>query len=682
LRGRVAEAAAVSALALIVTVTIAAPVLRAPSERVFGMEIVGRHHDPFTVMAQFARPITLGAYSQPVTDITGAILARLSGPVAAYNWLVLLSFPLSAAAAYLLARHLALSPVAAAVAAMAYAFSPFHVAHAAYHPHIAQTQWIPLYLLALWRCLDRPSPAAVGFLGAAALIVTLSNFYGGLIAAVITPVAVGAYWLSTFRAQPRPLRRLGITAGSLALLAVCGMAYASYVAGAVVVNRAAFAFPRADLFRYNAKWWSYLIPPVGHPVLGGFAHRVWTEAGVREGLLEQQVSLGWGIVALGLVAIVPASARALARLAEVRSAKDSERRRLLAIGFPKERNRKAPLAYVPVVVVVALAALVCSLSPERTIGAFTFIRPSALLYDVLPMFRSYARFGVVVQLMAALLAGMGVDYLRWAGTRGAQIACVVLLTLAAAEYAVAPSALWRDVLPTQAHRWITRQPGRLRAFDCVPLDHQSESVQWLTDHRVSVLGGSITDCAEPELSHKLAANGYTHLLVWRDTIGASSFAGDTAPAGLRVAARFDDGQVFEVTRPTPAIYTADMMRFYPRERDSGWTWRWMGADAVWTIVNTTAQPVVAALNLELSAFHRSRRLELLLDGRPVQTFVVEPPRRIYQTGPLTVPPGTHELVFHPVEAPTVADEMIGNGDGRMLSFALGTWSWDVSGAHR
>ena len=37
--------------------SIAAPVLRAPSERIFGAEIVGRHHDPFTVMQQFARPI-------------------------------------------------------------------------------------------------------------------------------------------------------------------------------------------------------------------------------------------------------------------------------------------------------------------------------------------------------------------------------------------------------------------------------------------------------------------------------------------------------------------------------------------------------------------------------------------------------------------------------------------------
>ena len=76
------------------------------------------------------------------------------------------------------------------------------------------------------------------------------------------------------------------------------------------------------------------------------------------------------------------------------------------------------------------------------------------------MFRAYARFGVVVQLMAALLAGIGVDYLRRAGTRRAQIACLALVALAAGEYAVSPSALWRDVLPTAAHRWVARQPGR------------------------------------------------------------------------------------------------------------------------------------------------------------------------------------------------------------------------------
>ncbi len=246
------------------------------------------------------------------------------------------------------------------------------------------------------------------------------------------------------------MRRLGITVGSLVLIAACGMAYASYTARAVVVNRAAFAFPRADLFRYSAKWWSYLVPPVEHPLLGATAHRVWNAVGVREGLLEQQVSLGWGIVALGLIAVIRWAVPAAASARRV-----GVRQRWKANEQPSRRT--ASLACVPVLALVAVAALVCSLSPERTIGAFTFVRPSALLYDIVPMFRSYARFGVVVQLMAALLAGIGVDHLRRAGTRRAQIACLALVALAAGEYAVAPSALWRDVLPTTAHRWVMRQ---------------------------------------------------------------------------------------------------------------------------------------------------------------------------------------------------------------------------------
>jgi len=118
--GRLAEVLTVSAVASVITVAMASAVLRAPSERIFGIDIVGRHHDPFTVMQQFERPISIGIYSQPVTDITGALLSRVSGPVAAYNWLILFTFPLAAATAYLLARHLALSRPAATVAALAF----------------------------------------------------------------------------------------------------------------------------------------------------------------------------------------------------------------------------------------------------------------------------------------------------------------------------------------------------------------------------------------------------------------------------------------------------------------------------------------------------------------------------------------------------------------------------------
>ena len=122
-----------------------------------------------------------------------------------------------------------------------------------------------------------------------------------------------------------------------------------------------------------------------------------------------------------------------------------------------------------------------------------------------------------------------------------------------------------------------------------------------------------------------------------------------------------------------------MTGFSPREHDAEATWRWMGKDAAWTVVNTTAQPIVTTLGIELSAFHRARRLELRLDGCRVQALVVEPTRRLYQVGPLTLGPGGHELLFHPADPPTVAGDVIDNGDRRPLSFALGAWNWTVRG---
>ena len=58
------QVSAILALAIVITLALAAPVLLAPSERIFGMDIVGRHHDPFTVMEQKARPVWASAYFQ------------------------------------------------------------------------------------------------------------------------------------------------------------------------------------------------------------------------------------------------------------------------------------------------------------------------------------------------------------------------------------------------------------------------------------------------------------------------------------------------------------------------------------------------------------------------------------------------------------------------------------------
>jgi hypothetical protein len=149
------------------------------------------------------------------------------------------------------------------------------------------------------------------------------------------------------------------------------------------------------------------------------------------------------------------------------------------------------------------------------------------------------------------------------------------------------------------------------------------------------------------------------------------------PDGLQVVATLKDGQVFKVTSEVPAIYTAAMTGFFPRERDKDQSWRWMGGEAAWTVVNRNAESIVATLSVELSAFHHDRPLELRLDGRPVSSIQVECARRVYDVGPLTLSPGTHQVIFHATLGPTMAAGLVTNGDTRPLSFAVSTWTWNV-----
>lgn len=648
---RAREALSVAAVGALLAAGLAAPVLRAPTERVVGRELVGRHHDAFSVMVRFDRPLAWSLHTQPVTDLPGALVARVVGGVAAYNALVLLSFPLSALFACVLARHLALSRPASAFAALAYAFSPFHLAHAAYHPHIAQTQWVPLYLLALWRLLDRASPGSVALLAAATAAAALSNFYGGLVLAVVTPVAVLAYWLAIARTQPSAPRRLLITSGLLLVMAAAGLAYAWVAVGVDLAGLEAWAVPRADLFRYSAYWWSYLVPPAGHPVLGTRVQRLWAEAGVDVGLLEQQVSLGWGIVVLGLAAVI----------ARVRPANDV-----------------AGVACVPVLAAVAAVALLCSLAPEFTVAGVTVAGPSGWLFALLPMFRSYARFAVVVQLMAVLLAGVGVDVLWRRRVRWARVLAVALVALVAAEYVVSPRTWGRDVLPTTAHRWVVRQAAAARAYDCAPWMPASGSLAWLTRGRVAQEGIG-TDCTEPHLASRLAATGYTHLIVRAGTDDGRRFLTRGEHWGLRLVAREPDAGVFEIDTRLPPLVTVGMTGLFPREHTAEWSWRWMGDTASWAIVNTTTEPLTAMLEVEMSSFQHTRAIEVSLDQVHVQTLHVPQERQVHVVGPLTVPPGRHAVGFRALDAPTVVGPVLRNGDSRALSTAFGMWAWRKAG---
>jgi hypothetical protein len=246
--------------------------------------------------------------------------------------------------------------------------------------------------------------------------------------------------------------------------------------------------------------------------------------------------------------------------------------------------------------------------------------------------------------------------------------------LTGVEYFVWPSQLWRDTLPTTAHRWAAQQAETQRVLDCTRLDAQTQSIVWLTNGRISMNGPTV-DCTEPNLALKSAAAGYTQLLVPTTTTDGQWFLRNASRAGLRAVARFDDAEVFDVIAAKPALYTAAMAGFSVREHDTAHAWQWMGAGAFWTLVNTGEVTVNGTLSLELTAFDTVRRLTIRLDGREIQSIIVEPTRHPYAIGPFVITSGIHLLTFTPATPPTVVSSVMVSQDDRALSFMFGPWSW-------
>jgi hypothetical protein len=630
---------ACGAVALLLTLALAAPVLRSPATRLFGPEIVGRHHDPFTVMSQYQLGAVPWPYLQPATDLPGFVLARLAGPVRAYNALLLVTFPLAAVLAFAHARHLIGSRSGAMFAALLFAFSPFHLAHAAYHVHIAQVQWVPLAFLALWRLVDRPSVGRAALLGLAVLLAAASSFYLGFIVAVMLPIAALA---SSRRGNAGALAPLAWTAVAVAagMLVVIGVVAAAMQ---TPLDITAAAFPLAALEPHSARAWSYLVSSIAHPWLGPRALAFWSAEGIGEGLLEQQVTIGVGVLALAMVPLVV-------------------------------RDRSPAMSRTALVLLVtAGCAVLVSLPPTVTVGPLRIVLPSGWLYRIAPMFRAYARFAIVASLAMTTLAGAGFAVLFDRRSLASRIAALALAAVAVFEY-LPPARAWRNTLPTAGHEWIATR-SEARVLDCIPPSPgDAAGLAMLMRHEVSFLAGPFLDCAEPGLGAKLAAFHYTHVLVRSGTDVWPWVTAGAVPDGTRVAARFGDAAVFEVIAPLPLLYVSGVDGFFPREFHNADSWRWLADRGSLTVVNPRAEPVDAGLDVDLEAFATTRIITVTLDEERVTTLTVEPTRGWHSMPSLRIPVGAHVIGFA-AAAPSAPVAAPAKDDDRPLSIRLGGWRW-------
>ncbi len=550
------------------------------------------HRLPFSPMSFTAVPFgaRINTYR---TDPLYALLMRAATLVAdetvAYNLVLLLAFLSAGVACYYLVRRLTDSRPAAAVAGLAFAFSPYMLAQGKEHLGLVLTALIPLFMLLLVKAWKRPTWPSVAGCGAAFIALALLNYQYGFITAVYSAVFILTLYLSgrpwSSRKTGRDLRWKAAAVGAVILVAAALMMFS--------LLRSPLGGGKAEwnAYAYSARPWDYFIPPAEGALLGSLT-RGFITAHLHQGfLVENTLFLGYVPLALAVFALLSAvrarSAGQAAGDAAERSRPEApapEHGRRAPERFSNSETRRLMLSFA----VAGAAALVMSMPPSFSVGQQKIYLPSHLTFKLLPQFRAYARFGVIVMLSVAVLSGYGLALLlkRHFARRGANSPAGAWLTAALVslllllEFSLVPPFHSLDARATTDYfRWLEGRPGRPVAA-VYPMyqkddfwDYGYLSQQRLHEKRLvngadtgtaaDVYRQSIIDIyhpATPGLLKRLGTryvvivpSSFEQSLVHVDYPFPTRFRESDLPPGLTPAARFPDGLIYEVTS-APAVF--------------------------------------------------------------------------------------------------------------------------------
>ncbi|GIW08888.1 MAG: hypothetical protein KatS3mg060_3693 [Dehalococcoidia bacterium] len=504
-----------------------------------------------------------GLVAWPVVRLTG-------NPVLAANLLTLLSFTLAGLGGYLLTRRFTGSVLAAFLVGLAIAFSPFRIAHIS-HLNLLWLHWLPFVLLGLERLLTgrRWRDALLLALVANLLVLSSYNF------APLVAVSV-AVWIVVRIATDRTLwsgrwLRLGaqlgfVAAVTLALNLPLTLRYFS------VSERLGFTRSADEVRAYSASLTDYLAVPPSNLLLGG--------------LLAPFRSVDWSERSLfpGLIVLIFAVVGAGVSLSQ--------------------RGQKRSVALALLAVAGVMVLLSFGLSPTQPPG----LRWYPWLYEHVPGLaglRAPARAGGIVQIMLAVLAGVGLATFfgavrhragRWVPPALAALVGLLLVAESASypssyavpvwlgEGAVGRStddypALGRNPLgippaPTAVDDWLAAapEPGAVAVLPMLlhterawlesvrmlaALRHGRPIVNGTSAYRPADLVALSRELAErptPETFGALRERGVRYVVVRRASLGAAERARlDGALPGLPLVeeARFGDDLVYRLVDRAP-----------------------------------------------------------------------------------------------------------------------------------
>ena len=342
------------------------------------------------------------------------LLAITIGFPAGFNLLVLLGFALSGLFVYLLSYELFKNRLAAYFAGFIYTFSPYHLNKIMEFGFAFHGCWIAFYIFRLIKLFKERSLKNICLAGFALALVIDFNIYYGFFS-ILTTIGLMLFcifyrWrdklclikdkIGLQEIKRRVTEAMTFVGNLLAVgfttLLICFPFVITLIKSiltpkGVSAQAAISEYVRSldYLFAQSARPLSYLLPASTHPIFGGFTKKMFGSIFYGRGSIEQTLYLGWVPLILAYFAF-----------------RQWRHKRSHPGQYPDYQANRENF-YIGFFIFSAIFAFFCSLPPYVDLGLFKIYLPSYFFYKVLPMFRAYARFGILVSLSVSVLAGFG-----------------------------------------------------------------------------------------------------------------------------------------------------------------------------------------------------------------------------------------------------------------------------------
>jgi hypothetical protein len=688
-KGRaVAAFAAVFLVYTAVTVILTWPLVKNPNRYYFSAEVPGDGigtiaadwYSAHAEEADMEGPVTRfyaypfgsdrrGTPQYPLAAGLGNQLSRIIGAQPAYNALVFFSFPMAGIFMFALILYLTGSYAASFLGGFIYAFSPWHTARAFDQVSLTAIYTLPLFLLALIVFTKRRDVISALGLAAAWIIAFYTDFHFGLFTGFMALCWLAVVALQAWRGKGAGgwILSGGKPGWRRTVLLMTMVVVLTAAANAPYISEVFYKDPKVfpgsqrggveETTKFSADLWNYVIPPAHAVTWRWFTNDfVPPRLGSRT---SNEVTSYPGIVTVALA---------------VAALYLTLRRKRDATSEAEDTSRRGPLRTTVIFcAILVVAAGVLSLPPQYKLGGLKIPTPSMLVVYLVPIFRYFARWAIVVTFGLCLLAGIGFYALtssRGWGRRAIWSVCIAAVLLFTVDVSIVP--------PLRAHD-ISRPPEIIKRLAAYPKDEAvaiyplAQGSEYATLHyfylqqfhghpMLNGIKGStesdlyrlaLKDIYSPYTPRMLRALGIDKVVVLNGYFASKAYGNyptgvpfdpQKMPDGYELADKTSDGYIYNVVAEPADVFPLYWSNFTaPSVLEDGRAWAVMvrpqgeillvnrGGKAVYSFVITVVNP------------GEQGNLTFSLDGREVSSVALQSgARRVVLPG-LELTGGRHTL---------------------------------------